>query len=222
MIGSNPAFSTGLVKHLHCPRRPALIVFSCCGLTLRARSKGQNGYHVNHVLPANRGTDARSRDEPGSRTTPALRDATDPAPRVSVIVCSHNGAATLRGCLASLQALNYSNYEVILVDDGSTDGTPRIASNFSLVRTARQGHGGLGVARNVGAVEATGEIVAYADADCVVDADWLHHLISAMHHQDVDAIGGHNIKGSRLPRSAPTWCSAVVFALHVTQPAVRR
>ena len=60
------------------------------------------------------------RDGPGSPT---------PSPKVSVVVASYNGAATLRTCLQSLEALEYPDYEVILVDDGSTDTTPEIAAN---------------------------------------------------------------------------------------------
>lgn len=48
-------------------------------------------------------------------------------PRISVAVCTHNGAATLPECLAALRRLDYPDYEVLVVDDGSTDGTPEIA-----------------------------------------------------------------------------------------------
>jgi hypothetical protein len=60
------------------------------------------------------------------------------APPVSVIVCSYNGAATLRECLASLMELQYPDYEVILVDDGSTDATEEIAADFPQVVYHRQ------------------------------------------------------------------------------------
>ena len=59
-------------------------------------------------------------------------------PRVSVVVCSYNGGRTLDECLRSLRTLDYPDYEVILVDDGSTDGTPEIASRFPEVCTIRQ------------------------------------------------------------------------------------
>jgi len=98
-----------------------------------------------------------------------------PTPRVSVVVCSYNGAATLRECLDSLVRLNYPDYEVILVDDGSRDSTPEIAADFPSIRTIRQENLGLSVARNVGAEAATGEIVAYTDSDCVADPDWLYY-----------------------------------------------
>ncbi len=54
-----------------------------------------------------------------------------PLPKVSIVVASYNGDATLKACLDSLQRLNYPNYEIILVDDGSTDTTPKIAAQFA-------------------------------------------------------------------------------------------
>ncbi len=64
-------------------------------------------------------------------------------PRVSVVVCSYNGGSTLDQCLESLTALDYPDYEVILVDDGSTDETRSIAARFPLVRAIHQDNRGL-------------------------------------------------------------------------------
>jgi GT2 family glycosyltransferase len=114
-------------------------------------------------------------------------------PRVSVVVCSYNGAATIEKCLTSLERLQYPDFKVILVDDGSSDDTPAIAARFPGVRCIRQDNKGLSVARNVGAEAATGEIVAYTDSDCVADPRWLINLVRAMRQQRVDAIGGPNI-----------------------------
>lgn len=115
------------------------------------------------------------------------------APSVSVVVCSYNGARTLRGCLESLMRVDYHDFEVILVDDGSRDATPQIAAEFPMVRYHVQENRGLSVARNVGARLAQGEIVAYTDDDCEVDEDWLTHLVRAMQEQKVSGIGGPNI-----------------------------
>lgn len=114
-------------------------------------------------------------------------------PKVSVVVCSYNGAATLRECLDSLMRVDYPDYEVILVDDGSTDDTCDIARDYPSVIYHRQKNHGLSVARNVGARLAQGEIVAYTDSDCVVDEHWLRYLVDAMQDQRVEAIGGPNI-----------------------------
>jgi GT2 family glycosyltransferase len=114
-------------------------------------------------------------------------------PKISVVVCSYNGAATLDGCLRSLMELDYPDHEVILVDDGSTDETPEIAARYPQVVYHRQPNLGLSAARNAGARLVTGEVVAYTDSDCVADPDWLYYLALAMRDQVVDAIGGPNI-----------------------------
>ncbi len=117
----------------------------------------------------------------------------DEAPRVSVVICSYNGSSTLEQCLASLRNLDYPDYEVILVDDGSTDDTPSIAARFAEVRTIRQTNMGLSVARNVGLAAATGTIVAYTDSDCFVDPDWLGLLIRQFAKTGAAAAGGPNL-----------------------------
>jgi glycosyltransferase involved in cell wall biosynthesis len=116
-----------------------------------------------------------------------------PAPKVSVVICTYNGAATLSECLRSLRDLDYPNYEVIVVDDGSTDQTPQIAEGFSDFRYVRQEHLGLSAARNAGAHAATGQIIAYTDCDCVAHPAWLTYLVAAMIEQQLDAIGGPNV-----------------------------
>jgi glycosyltransferase involved in cell wall biosynthesis len=113
-------------------------------------------------------------------------------PKVSVVVASFNGGRTLRACLESLQNLNYPNYEVILVDDGSTDDTQAIARAFPEVRAVRQENRGLSVARNTGIAAATGEIVAFTDSDCRADEDWLRYLVGDLLNSEFIGMGGHN------------------------------
>ncbi len=120
----------------------------------------------------------------------------DPAPRVSVVVASYNGAATLRACVDSLLRLDYPDYEVIVVDDGSTDDTLRITATFPhpRVRTLRHAtNEGLSTARNLGWRAATGDIIAYLDADCRADADWLKYLVEGLVRLRVAGIGGPNL-----------------------------
>ena len=114
-------------------------------------------------------------------------------PRVSVVVCAYNAADTLEDCLASLDRLTYPDYEVILVNDGSTDATRDIGRSHARVRIIDVPNAGLSAARNVGLAEATGEIVAYTDADTRVDRDWLTFLVQPFLTSDVVGSGGPNV-----------------------------
>ncbi len=125
-------------------------------------------------------------------------------PRVSVIVCTRNGAATLPACLESLRHLHYPNYEVLLVDDGSTDRVPDIAQDFPSIRYLRLEASGLSAARNAGAAAATGDILAYTDDDCRADPDWLIYLTKALADPAMVAAGGPNIPPP--PRSLVQAC----------------
>jgi len=114
-------------------------------------------------------------------------------PKVSVVVCTYNGSKTLDGCLRSLQKLNYPDYEVILVNDGSTDSVPEIAARYPYIRYHPQPNRGLSVARNTGMELAEGEIVAYTDDDCFADEDWLFFLVAKLLDFDASAVGGPNL-----------------------------
>src|SRR5215469_10375109 len=113
-------------------------------------------------------------------------------PRVSVVVCAYNAERTMDQCLASLAMLDYPNYEVIVVNDGSRDRTLEIAESYDYCRIISQPNKGLSAARNVGAEAATGEIVAYTDSDCVADPDWLNYLVAKMEASNLAACGGPN------------------------------
>lgn len=147
--------------------------------------------------------DAARRPRPACTLAAALPRKVEPlpdSPPVSVIVCTRNGAATLRACLESLQKLRYPNYEVLVVDDGSTDEVPAILKSFPKWRALRQQPAGLSAARNRGMQEAAGVILAYTDDDCVVHPDWLTHLVRAFISDDqAVAVGGPNLPP--LPRN---------------------
>jgi len=113
-------------------------------------------------------------------------------PRVSVVVCAYNAASKLADCLDGLKELAYPDYEVIVVNDGSSDDTEQIARayDFRLISTPNRG---LSEARNTGLWESTGEIVAYIDADARPDAHWLQHIAAAFDDGEFAAVGGPNI-----------------------------
>lgn len=114
-------------------------------------------------------------------------------PRVSVIVSAYNAADTVEDNLVSLEQLNYPDYEIILVNDGSRDGTGEIGKRHPRVRVIDIPNGGLSAARNVGLAEATGAIIAYTDADTRVDRDWLTFLVQPFINSDVVGSGGPNV-----------------------------
>ncbi len=113
-------------------------------------------------------------------------------PRVSVVVCSHNGARTITDCLDGLRRLRYRDFEAIVVDDGSTDSTAAIARRFGalVIETPNRG---LASARNTGMQAASGELVAYLDDDARPDPDWLTYLAAAFLEGDYAAVGGPNL-----------------------------
>jgi O-antigen biosynthesis protein len=113
-------------------------------------------------------------------------------PKISVVVASYNGARTLRACLEALENLRYPDYEVILIDDGSTDNTPDIAANYPTVRYIGQPNKGLSAARNAGIAAARGEIVAFTDSDCRPDEDWLYYLMGDLFKGNFAGVGGPN------------------------------
>jgi GT2 family glycosyltransferase len=126
----------------------------------------------------------------------AYADAPFPAeaswPRITVAVCSHNGAATLRTCLERTLEVDYPDFEVIVVDDGSTDETAAIAASFG-VRVVRTPNRGLSAARNTALELATGELVAYLDDDAWPDRHWLSYLARAFRTSTHALIGGPNV-----------------------------
>jgi GT2 family glycosyltransferase len=113
-------------------------------------------------------------------------------PRISVVVCSYNGSATIQHCMEAILKLRYQNFEVIVIDDGSTDNTSDIVANYP-VRLFKTTNQGLSAARNLGWQAATGEIVAYIDDDAYPDRDWLTYMASVFETTGFVGVGGPNI-----------------------------
>lgn len=135
-------------------------------------------------------------------------------PRISVIVAAYNSKRTISQCLASLFALDYPGYEVIVVDDGSTDGTPEICAAYESVRLIRLDRGGPSRARNVGIDLAFGEIIAFTDSDCVVSRDWLREIEKGFVDERVAGVGGNQVSPegeSEFGRSVQEFFRAIGF-----------
>ncbi len=113
-------------------------------------------------------------------------------PFISVVVCTYNGSATIRECLTEIMKLDYPNYEVVVINDGSKDNLPEIVQEFP-VRLISTPNRGLSNARNTGMMSARGEIIAYIDDDAYPDQQWLKYLAHAFTTTNHGCIGGPNI-----------------------------
>jgi len=116
-------------------------------------------------------------------------------PKVSVVVPIYNAGETLALCLEGLSGLRYDNYEVFLVDNSSTDNSLDIAKRYSSqnpdkFKCITENHQGPSYARNTGAKKATGEILAFTDADCIPDADWLNTIVQPFEKDEIGAVAG--------------------------------
>ena len=114
-------------------------------------------------------------------------------PLVSVIIPVYNREKYLAEAIESVLAQTYRPIEVIVVDDGSTDGSADIAKRFgSPVRYYFQPNSGAGAARNRGIAVARGSFLAFLDSDDLWVEDKLTHQMAAFErHSDVDIVSGH-------------------------------
>jgi O-antigen biosynthesis protein len=115
------------------------------------------------------------------------------APKVSIVVPAFNAAATIDDCIRSLLRLNepVGGMEIVAVDNGSTDSTILHLEQYkSRIRILHESIRGSSAARNRGIVEPRGEIVAFTDADCVVDPGWILILIAPLADPSIGATGG--------------------------------
>lgn len=116
-----------------------------------------------------------------------------PAPVVSVLLPVFNGAATVRHAIASLRAQTFADWEMLVVDDGSTDGTRDIVAEIARedrrVRTIVRPHEGLVAALNAGLAEARGEFVARMDADDESHPDRLAEQVALLRRGRAGEIG---------------------------------
>lgn len=130
---------------------------------------------------------------------------------ISVITTVYNKEKTISECVTSIQSQRYSEFEMIIVDDGSTDGSATKIAAFlsdSRIRTIQSNHVGHSAAKGLGAKAAKGKILYFIDADCVADRECLGRLKIAFDQSDVGCVGGEfrALNGDHLiPRAIDLW-----------------
>lgn len=112
-------------------------------------------------------------------------------PTVTVVVPVYNGAMTIANCLESLLDQTYpaDRYEIVVVENGSTDETTEVVQRYP-VRLFHNEVRGPAAARNRGICESTADIIAFTDADCIANPNWLVELIRPYADPTISGVGG--------------------------------
>jgi len=111
-------------------------------------------------------------------------------PRVSVVMPVYNAAATLAECLTRLCNSTFADFEIVMVDDGSTDQSRAIAANFPVRVVPTAGRVGPAAARNVGARAAEGDVLFFVDSDVMVRPDTIGRIAAALERGDAEGVIG--------------------------------
>ena len=127
--------------------------------------------------------------------------------KISVIVPVYNSIKCLEKCVQSICAQTYTNLEILLIDDGSTDGTDklceRLAAEDSRIRTYHKKNGGASSARNVGIKLASGEYLGFVDSDDYIEPDTYELMVEAVRDRGVSIVQVSrdevDEEGNRLP-----------------------
>lgn len=113
--------------------------------------------------------------------------------KISIIVPVYNGEKSIQKCLESIKHQDYKNIEVIIVDDGSTDGTEDICRRFAVKEERfiyhKQENTGVSSARNKGIQQATGEYTTFVDGDDYIESNHLSILFLGMDSFDISMVG---------------------------------
>ena len=120
-------------------------------------------------------------------------------PKVSVILPAYNEAKGIEAAVRSLAGGDYPAHEVVVVDDGSTDGTSEIVESVNLprVRVIRQANAGKAAALNSGLAAASGDVIVTVDADTIFEEQSLRRLVEPFSDNSVGATAGNTKVGNR-------------------------
>lgn len=118
-------------------------------------------------------------------------------PKISIIIPVYNVEQYLPRCIDSILAQTFTNFELILIDDGSTDSSGKICDKYSekdsRVKVIHKENGGLSSARNVGLGNAAGKYISFIDSDDYVSSDYLEYLHSLIKKYDADVVSANYI-----------------------------
>jgi glycosyltransferase involved in cell wall biosynthesis len=122
-----------------------------------------------------------------------------PSPSISVVIPAHQAESTIDRCLKGLeqQTVPRQSYEVLVVDDGSYDGTRARVLDHAHVCLLSQSRAGPAVARNLGLQKARGDIVLFTDADCQPVPDWIERMVEPFHDVLVAGVKGAYLGSQR-------------------------
>lgn len=116
-------------------------------------------------------------------------------PKVSVIIPAYNEEDVIEDCLRSLENQSFKDYQVILIDDASTDSTKSIIQRYCQKHPKsfflhEYGKVGPGKARNLSAYQCGSEFLVFMDADCIATPNWIEELLKAFSNDEVGSVGG--------------------------------
>lgn len=98
-------------------------------------------------------------------------------PLLSVIIPTYNEEKDIGNCIKSLEQQSHKDFEIMIIDDGSTDKTIEIIKKYPKIKLLEQNHAGPGIARNLGVKKSKGKILIFVDADMTFDKNYLKYLI---------------------------------------------
>ncbi|MDB5169802.1 MAG: putative glycosyltransferase [Candidatus Saccharibacteria bacterium] len=110
--------------------------------------------------------------------------------RISLVIPVYNEADRIRACLQAIARQTVQPYEVLVIDNNSTDGTAAIAGSFPFVRLLREPRQGVVYARDRGFNAARGDIIARIDGDSIISNDWIATLIDLFADPQIDLVTG--------------------------------
>lgn len=128
-------------------------------------------------------------------------------PKASVIVIAYNEEKYLPECIRSILDQSFKNFELIIVDDCSTDHTPNIINRFGDKRLARirnKENYNIAKSRNVGVKAAKGEFIFFTDADCVADKNWIRNGLKQFRDKNILGVDGLTCYGEENYKPTPS------------------